>query len=232
MREMIQRKIQEQASKEPKPGRFVSLLLQWREENKRFFPWRTNPNPYVVLLAEILLQRTPANRVARFFPKFVERFPTPQSISSTDAHDLEEFLKPMGLRKRAAWLVKLMTEICERYDCKIPDQENELMNLPGVGLYTARAVMCFGFHKDVAIVDVNVARVLSRVFGILEQKRRPSEDSELWELAAKLLPKNRAASYNEAVLDFAMLICKKRPLCSTCPLAHVCTYYQSSYATK
>ncbi|MCK4425064.1 A/G-specific adenine glycosylase, partial [Candidatus Bathyarchaeota archaeon] len=145
---------QKRTLKKRKTSLFVSLLMQWREENSRLFPWRTNPDPYVVLLAEILLQRTPTNRVARFFPKFVGKFPTPQSISTTNVNDLQEFLKPMGLRKRAAWLVKLMTDICERYDCKIPDQENELMKLLGVGLYTARAVMCFGFHKDVAIVDV------------------------------------------------------------------------------
>jgi len=209
-----------------KSSRFVSLLLKWHEENRRLFPWRANPDPYVVLLSEILLQRTPANRVAGFLPKFVEKFPNPESISRTNVQNLQLFLRPMGLKKRAAWLVKLMTEICERHDCKIPEQETELMKLPGVGLYTARAVMCFGFRKDVAIVDINVARVLSRVFGITRRKR-PSEDTELWNFAAKLLPEKRATSYNEALLDFGMLVCKKQPLCDDCPLTHICNYYQS-----
>jgi A/G-specific adenine glycosylase len=145
---------------------------------------------------------------------------------------MEEFIQPMGLKKRAEWLVSLMKEICEKYNCKVPDQENALRQLPGVGRYTARAVLSFGFKRDVAIVDVNVARVLSRVFGILGQRRRPSEDSELWDFAVRLLPRKQVVAYNEALLDFAMLICKKQPLCSTCPLTGLCNYYQSSYAAK
>jgi A/G-specific adenine glycosylase len=210
---------------------FVRLVLEWSGRNKQSFPWREGRTPYKVLLAEILLQRTPANRVSTFFPLFVERFPGPKNIASTNVDEMEEFLQPMGLKKRAEWLVSLMKEICEKYNCKVPDQENALRKLPGVGRYTARAVLSFGFKRDVAIVDVNVARVLSRVFGILGQ-RRPSEDLELWDFAVKLLPRKQVVAYNEALLDFAMLICKKQPLCSACPLTGICNYYQSSYAAK
>lgn len=200
-------------------------MLKWGEKNRRPFPWRKDRTPYKVLLAEILLQRTPANRVAKFFPKLVEKFPSPQSMMTTDIDSLRELFHPMGLKKRVEWLASLMKELCDRYNCKVPNQERELVKLPGVGLYTARAVLCFGFGKDVSIVDVNVARVLSRVFGVLGRKRRPSEDIELWDFAAKLLPKKQAMSYNEALLDFAILVCRKRPLCDICPLTQVCNYF-------
>lgn len=205
-----------------KETRFVQLILEWGDKNKRSFPWRKDRTPYKVLLAEILLQRTPANRVSTFFPRFVKKFPKPQSIISTNIDDIEEFLQPMGLKKRAEWLVRLIKEICEKYDCKIPSQENELTQLPGVGRYTARAVLSFGFKKDVAIVDVNVARVLSRVFGLSERKKRPHADVELWALASTLVPKGGGPKYNEALLDFAALICKKHPLCVKCPIRDLC----------
>ena len=211
-----------------KETRFVQLILKWGEKNKRSFPWRKGRTPYKVLLAEILLQRTPANRVSTFFPRFVERFPNPQSIVSTSIDDMEEFLQPMGLKKRAEWLVRLMKEICEKYDCKIPNQENELRQLPGVGRYTARAVLLFGFKKDVAVVDVNVARVLSRVFGLSERKRRPHADGELWAFASRLIPKGAGPKYNEGLLDFAAKICKRNPLCHQCPLRYLCDYYRTS----
>jgi len=101
-----------------------------------------------------------------------------------------------------------------------------LIGLPGVGLYTARALLCFGFGKDVSLVDVNVARILSRVFGVLERKRRPSEDEILWSLAAKIVPKGLGPQYNETLLDHAALICKKKPKCNICPVAKLCEYFK------
>jgi A/G-specific adenine glycosylase len=204
---------------------FVQLLLKWGEKNKRSFPWRKDRTPYKVLLAEILLQRTPANRVAKFFPKLIERFPSPERVVNADADQLRKLFHPMGLKKKVDWLTSLLKEVCDKYDCKIPNQESELTKLPGVGLYTARAIMCFGFNENVAIVDVNVARVLSRVFGITQVKR-PSEDSKLWHFAETLLPKEHTRHYNEALLDFSALICKKAPLCKICLVRDYCDYYQ------
>jgi len=207
---------------------FVRLLMQWHKENRRDFPWRTRRDPFTALLAEILLQRTPASRVAGFFPSFIEKFPTPLSIATTDLKELENVLQPMGLKKRASWLTELMKKICREYNGEIPDREDELMKLPGVGLYTARAVLSFGFKKDVAIVDVNVARVLSRVFDASSGKQRPSEDVGLWAFAAELVPKGSGLDYNEALLDHASLVCKKQPLCDLCPVSRLCNYYSRS----
>jgi len=206
--------------------RFVHLLIQWHEKNRRDFPWRARHDPYIALLAEILLQRTPANRVAKFFPNFIEKFPTSVSIASIDVDDLEEFLRPMGLKKRAKWLIKLMKEVCEKHNCEVPDREEELTQLPGVGLYTARAILCFGFGKDVPIVDVNVARVLSRVFRVSGIRKRPSEDEALWAFAAKIVPRGLGPRYNEALLDHAALICKRQPKCNICPVLALCEYYK------
>jgi A/G-specific adenine glycosylase len=211
---------------ENKEARFVQLLLEWGEKNKRSFPWRKDRTPYKVLMAEILLQRTPANRVATFFPKFVEKFPSPKSIVTTDIDSLRQFFHPMGLKKRVKWLTSLMKEVCDRYDCKVPNQEKELVKLPGVGPYTARAILCFGFGRDVSMVDVNVARVLSRVFFGSDVRKRPSEDEALWLFAARIVPKGLGPQYNEALLDYAALVCKRKPKCDICPIAGVCEYFK------
>ena len=175
-------------------------------------------------MAEILLQRTPANRVTKFFPKLVKKFPSPESVANTDVESLRKFFHPMGLKKRVEWLTSLMKEVRDRYNGKIPDQEDELVKLPGVGPYTARAILCFGFGKDVSIVDVNVARVLSRVFQGSDIVGRPSEDKVLWSFAAKIVPKGIGVQYNESLLDFAAIVCKKGPLCHECPLRNLCSY--------
>lgn len=133
----------------------------------------------------------------------------------------------MGLKKRAKWMIRLMKDICQKYDGQIPAREDKLTDLPGIGRYTARAVLSFGFKKDVAIVDVNVVRVLSRVFGLPERKRRPHADVELWNLASKLVPKGKGPKFNEALLDFAGLLCKKTPLCYICPVNEICEHYTS-----
>lgn len=209
-----------------KEVRFVQLLLEWGEKNKRSFPWRKDRTPYKVLIAEILLQRTPANRVATFFPKFVEKFPSPESIVTTDSDSLKQFFHPMGLKKRVKWLTSLMKEVCDGYDCKVPNEEKELVKLPGVGPYTARAILCFGFGKDFSIVDVNVARVLSRVFFGSDVRKRPSEDEALWLFAARIVPKGLGPQYNEALLDYAALVCKRKPKCDICPIAGICEYFK------
>jgi A/G-specific adenine glycosylase len=208
-----------------KKERFVQLLLKWGEKNRRLFPWRKDKTPYKVLLSEILLQRTPANRVEVFFPKFVKNFPSPRSLITADVDHIKRLFQPMGLQKRVEWLVSLLKEVCDRYNCKIPDREEDLVKLPGVGLYTARAILCFAFENDVAIVDSNVARVLSRVFRGSDFTKRPSEDNGLWTLAGNIVPKRMGVLYNETLLDFAALICRKSPLCHSCLLNGICEYY-------
>ena len=212
-----------------KETRFVQLIVKWGEKNKRAFPWRKDRTPYKVLLAEILLQRTPANRVAKFYPKLIEKFPSPQSMVSADIESLRWFFHPMGLKKRVEWLISLMKEVCDKHNCNVPDQEDELVKLPGVGLYTARAILCFGFSKDVSIVDINVARVLSRVFRGSDITKRPSEDDALWMFASDIVPRRMGPLYNEALLDHAALICKRKPKCDVCPVAELCEYFKRLY---
>lgn len=202
------------------------ILLRWHKQNRRVFPWRKERIPYKVLVAEFLLQRTPANRVADFFPKFIEDFPSPEKLASVDPFQLEEVFHRLGLKKRASWLVESMKIVCQKYDGEIPDTLEDLTALRGIGEYTASAILCFGFGKDVPIVDANVARVLSRVFFGTDAMKRASNNEALRTIAAKIVPIGFGPQYNEALLDHAGLICKKQPKCVICPISGLCEYYK------
>lgn len=198
----------------------VRTLIDWHRRNRRVLPWRINPNPYRVFVAEILLQRTPVERVAKFYPLFIAQFPTPEKLASADLSEIEQISRSMGLKKRMYWVVSATKTICEKYGGEVPNNRTDLMQLPGVGPYTASAILCFAFRHDIAIVDTNVVRVITRIFDL--KKSLNGEDVQ--EIARKLVPEGRAVSYHEALLDFGITICKKRPLCDVCPLVHLCKY--------
>jgi len=207
----------------------VNYLLEWHKENRRRFPWREEKNPYKVLIAEFFLQRTPANRVASFLPTFLEEFPCPEKLANADLAHLEKLSLSMGLRKRISWLIESMKIICQKYNGKVPDTFGELILLPGVGEYTASAVLCFGFGQDVPIVDANIVRVYTRLFGLPKSHR--TGDAEVKRIARGLLPNGLGPDYNEALLDFAATICRKNPLCEACPIKEFCCYYRKNQPT-
>jgi len=200
------------------------ILLDWHRENRRVFPWREKRDPYAVFVAEFFLQRTPAMRVAEVLPSFLAEFPSPEKLANADPVLLREAYKTLGLGKRMSWLVDSAKILCRKYGGKIPSKPEGLLSLPGIGEYTASAVLCFGFGRDAPIVDANVVRVLTRIFGLPETRR--TGDPALKEIARKLIPAGKGVCYNEAVLDFAALVCKKRPLHAKCPLTGLCDYYQ------
>lgn len=204
---------------------FVEELLRWHSSNRRDFPWRRHQNPYNVLVAEFFLQRTPAPRVAKIFEKFIEDFPSPERLSRADPAYLMTLVKPIGLVKRIQWLYETAVIITERYGGEVPSHYRDLRSLPGVGEYTASAVLCFGFGRDVAIVDVNVVRLLSRFFGIPQPPR--TGNTIIKDLAERLIPPNRSISFNEAMLDISAALCRKQPICGFCPLKTNCAYFQN-----
>jgi A/G-specific adenine glycosylase len=201
----------------------TKILLEWHSEHRRALPWREKRDPYVVLVAEFFLQRTPAERVATILPKFINEFPTPEKLASANPSKLKDTYKALGLGKRMSWLVETAKVLCREYNGKVPNKLNDLLSLPGIGEYTASAVLCFGFGDDVPIIDANVVRVLTRIFGLPETHR--TGNSALKEVARKLVPAGKGVYFNEAILDFAAIVCKKNPLHQKCPLTDLCDYF-------
>lgn len=204
---------------------FRRLILAWFRSCGRHFPWR-NPSAsrYVLVVSEILLQRTRAETVAGFFPHFVKRFPGWNQLVLATEEELRAFLEPIGLwRRRSASLRALAAEMRARRGHS-PSAREELEKLPGVGQYVASAAMVFCHGKREPLLDVNMARVLERCFSprTLVDIRY---DPWLQALARAVVNHPRAHEINWAVLDLAATICTTRnPRCGTCPLKGICRF--------
>ena len=207
---------------------FGSLLLSWYfAHDKRSFPWRKSKDPYQILVAELMLQRTKASQVVPVFLSFIDRFPSISVLATATLSEIQTYFSKLGLFWRAK-NVALLAEKLKDFDRKIPRNREELMSLPGVGEYVADAVRCFAFREEVVIIDSNVCRILRRVFG-LKQKREARRDSIYRKTANRLLPNSMCREFNWAMIDHASIICVPRnPKCSICPLNCICDYYLKS----
>jgi A/G-specific adenine glycosylase len=213
---------------ESKLAAFNSLLLKWYfDKDKRSFPWRKSKDPYQVLIAEIMLQRTKAEQVVPVFLSFIERFPSPKELSKAKKSEIESYFAKLGLMWRALKVKLLSEKLVKDFNGMVPRERSQLMSLPGVGDYVADAVLCFAFDEDVAIIDSNVCRVIGRVFG-LEPKSEARKDPLYREIAKRLAPSGKCREYNWAIIDHAATICTpKNPKCGICPLNIICNYYVS-----
>lgn len=204
---------------------FADNLLDWYEENGRHgLPWRAeDTTPFEMLIAEFMLQQTSAGQVLNVYGDFVQKYPTPESILDTSQEELADAIASLGLRKRARYFRETSEQLVESYESTVPDGRSGLLELQGVGEYTAASILAHAFEKDVAAVDTNVARILSRVFG-LDYGDNP-EASENWELAEDLLPSGRSSDYIHALIDFGAEVCTARnPQCEDCLMGEICEY--------
>lgn len=211
-----------------KKGRaFQEGLLRWYRKGRRRLPWRNGRrNAYQILVAEIMLRKTDALKVAAVYDSFLSRYPTPQALAKADIRTLRREIRSLGIVDRARLLKSLGAKIVHRHGGRVPAKYEALVGLPGVGRYTANAVLCFAFRRDVPIVDTNVIRVFARVFSVHARKARPRDDPQLWDFAGRLSPQGKACAYNRAVLDFAAQICTSRnPKHDACPLREICDFH-------
>ena len=198
-------------------------LLGWWQVNGRHLPWRETDEPYRVLLAEILLQQTRFSKVIPAYNRLLELAPDPAALAIASIGDLEALVQPLGLVSRARRLKRLGVEITGRYNGRVPTTEHQLVRLPGVGEYAARAVRCFSLNRPEPLVDRMTARFYWRLLGIAPTDR-PARDKRLWAAVAALQGR-RPRNFHLAVIDFTSMICRARqPQCKICPLAKDCTF--------
>ncbi|KAA9400772.1 hypothetical protein Har1131_17325 [Haloarcula sp. CBA1131] len=199
---------------------FRSALLEWAEGNLRDFAWRDRGRSlYEVFVAEFFLTQTPARNVAEVYPEFLERFPDFRAIDSATKDEIVAVIEPLGFyNMRSEALKSIAAEMSE-----LPEAVEELTELPRVGHYVANATLCFSRGHRLPILDRNVERVYSRVFGA----DWPETPSEQIAFAERLLPTDDPRTYNLALLDFAAAICQPSPLCEQCFANDYCEYYES-----
>jgi A/G-specific adenine glycosylase len=207
---------------------FQENILEWYKSNGRKFPWRRKGlTHYEYVIAEVLLQRTKAETIAKFYPLFLREFPNWKALANANIKKIEKYLIPVGLyRQRSKRLMGLAEEMFRR-NGRLPKDRQELESIPCIGQYIANAVELVIFNEPSPLVDVNMARVLERYFG--ERKMADIRyDPYLQSLSYKIVNHENAKKINWAVLDFAALICKARnPIHDICPLREHCDYFKS-----
>ncbi len=186
----------------------------------RPLPWRRSRDPWAVLVSEVMLQQTQAGRVVAPFLAFMERFPTVPSCARADAGDVLVAWAGLGYNRRAVALHRAARTVVERFGGAVPDDLEHLGSLPGLGPYTARAVLAFAFERHVAVVDVNVSRVLARAVAGRPLATRAAQD-----LADSLVPRGRSWEWNQAIMELGASLCTARaPRCDSCPLRSRCRW--------
>lgn len=202
---------------------FSDPLIAWYEENRRDLPWRDNPDPYKVWISEIMLQQTRVSQSLEYYLRFVDRFPTVESLASAPEDDVLKVWQGLGYYARARNLQRAARLVVDEHGGSLPQSYDELIRLPGFGDYTASAVACFAFGEPRAAVDGNVHRILSRCFGLEERFERQSEKRLYRDLANALLDRRRPRQFNQAMMDLGATVCMRRGYrCEACPLQALC----------
>jgi A/G-specific adenine glycosylase len=201
-------------------------LLQWYQIEQRNLPWRSTNDPYAILVSEIMLQQTQVDRVLPKYQQFLAAFPTLTDLAQASTAAVITVWVPLGYNRRAVSLQAIARQVIAEYDGHIPDTIDELLKLKGIGRYTAGAIACFAFGKQVATVDTNIRRVLHRVFFGLEFPEPELNDTQMLTFAEQVLPTGEAYHWNQALMDLGATHCtSSNPHCTACPLqANCCAY--------
>jgi A/G-specific adenine glycosylase len=209
-----------------------SRLLTWAAESLRDLPWREergpggNRDPYLVWVAEVMLQQTRVETVIPYYERWMARFPTVEALAEADLGEVLKTWEGLGYYARCRNLHRAARQVVQQHDGRLPDDAGRLRALPGIGPYTVGAILSLAFGQDAAVLDGNVRRVLCRLFAIEDDPRDADTRRLLWELAASLLPKGRAGQFNEGLMDLGAMVCTPRkPRCADCPLVQVCRAY-------
>jgi DNA (cytosine-5)-methyltransferase 1 len=200
-------------------------LLKWFKHSQRSFPWRKTRSAYRILIAEKLLQQTAAtDNVVNAYRTLIASYPTVESLSEAKPAHLRKIIGKLGFTYRAVELPKLAQQIVAVHSGRIPKTLYKLLTLPGVGDYTARAIMTFAHEQDIPIVDTNIARLIYRIYGIRQRiPSNPARNKQLIAMANNLIPAGKSRDFNLAALDLCAAICTPRePKCGRCPIQNQC----------
>lgn len=203
---------------------FAAVLASWWEGARRDLPWRRTRDPWAILVAEAMLQQTQVPRVAPRYRAFLDRFPDPAACARAGVAAVIDEWAGLGYYRRAVAVHAAAVAVVERHAGVVPDTLEALLALPGIGPYTARAVLAFAYERDVGVVDTNAARVLARAVA-----GRPLRRAESQDLADRLVGAGRGWAHNQAMLDLGARHCRPRPDCGRCPAAAVCRWAAAGF---
>lgn len=199
-----------------------ALILDWFAKEARDFPWRyTAPDPYHVLISEYMLQQTQAQRIAERFPIFISQFPDIHALANANTREIIMAWQGLGYNNRALRLRDCAKEIIANHEGRIPNSMNALIALPGIGPYTASAILSFAFGENVSVIDVNIRRVYARYLGYSDSGELSAK--EMLSFAERAYPKEHSSAWHQAIMDIGAQWCKARQaICEKCPLNEHC----------
>jgi A/G-specific adenine glycosylase len=202
---------------------FTAALLAWYEKNARDLPWREPGDVYAVWISEMMLQQTRVETVIPYYQRWMERFPTLESLALASQQVVLNAWEGLGYYGRARNLHRAAQIVWNEMNGELPRDPESLRKLPGIGRYTAGAIASIAFGIDAPALDGNIRRVLARAFNLELPVRSKDGENRLWELAAAHLPAGRAGAYNQALMDLGATICTPRaPRCESCPVVASC----------
>ena len=208
---------------------FSKTLIRWYSNNKRILPWRETKSPYYIWLSEIILQQTQVKQGLPYYEAFVTKYPTVFDLANADEDDVLKLWQGLGYYSRARNLHASAKYVVDELKGVFPNSYKNLLNLKGVGDYTASAIASICFDEATAVVDGNVYRVLSRYFGIDTPINSSKGTKEFKALAQELIDKSNPADFNQAMMEFGATQCKpKKPKCHICPFQDVCVAFNKN----
>ena len=207
----------------PRREKIQKSLLRWYERHGRDLPWRETRDPYAIWVSEIMLQQTQVDTVIPYYERFLKLFPTVRHLARADLSKVLKLWEGLGYYSRARNLHRGSRMVVAQFSGKLPVTLHELLTIPGIGQYTAGAILSIAFNKEAPILDGNVKRVLSRVFAVGKDPGDAETTQFLWRLSESLIPKGQASAFNQALMDLGATLCTPRdPQCLLCPLRGRC----------
>ncbi len=220
---------------DPKSSHFSQILREWYSTHKRDLPWREEKiDPYFVVVSEFMLQQTQAPRVVEKYQEFIQLFPTIEVLAAASPAMVIKAWSGLGYNRRALLLQRFTQEVCTKYKGVIPSAREELIQLPGIGPYSAGSIASFAFNLPEPAIDVNVRRIFCRIFSGRDQgapQGRAAEEA-LHALLRETIPTGGSRDFHNALMDFGSLVCTRdSPHCSSCPVQTLCAF-SSLYQVK
>jgi A/G-specific adenine glycosylase len=202
---------------------FQTLLLEWFRAHQRDLPWRASRDPYRIWVAEVMLQQTRIAAVMPYYQRFLDRFPNVGSLARAPQAEVLKLWSGLGYYSRARNLHAAAKQIVARYGAQFPREMSAALELPGIGVYTAAAVLSIAYDVPLAVLDGNVARVLARISAIGGDLRAPKTWSLLTSTANRVLARDAASDWNQSLMELGEVVCTPQsPRCGICPVAHRC----------
>ena len=187
---------------------FQRFIFDWWERNKRDLPWRYTHDPYRILVSEVMLQQTQVSRVLPKYDEFLHAFPNIHVLAHASPGEVLRLWKGMGYNRRALFLKKAAEIVVKKHEEVFPQDEKTLRTLPGIGSYTARAIMVFAYKKDVSMIDTNIRQIITRYFF----DGKPQSEKIIQQTVDQLVPKGKSWEWHQALMDYGALEMKKSAL--------------------